>query len=242
MLNLKQDTCSVCNCKSYAKDMKRMKIREVSNQRLLEPHPDLIPVIPGYTNSLAQPLITDTHLTTMDNGRCVLCRLIMLCFHIEDVDQRHGSYVRFNNMLLYRKGLKCQENENINEDTVMVLCEMCKADLQKSKIPRFSAANKMWIGDVPDELTDLTIPEMRLIAMYRHNSCIIKLKAVGNDIQTAQSALKGNVITFVQHLSNIAKSLPLSINDLCNEIKIIFIGVQVTAKCVCVSVVCMLQT
>ena len=150
--------------------------------------------------------------------------------HIEYLDQCHGSYVRFNNMLLYRKGLKCQEDETISEDTVMILCEMCKADLQKSRIPRFSAANKMWIGDVPKELTDLTIPEMRLIAMYRHNSCIIKLKPIGNDTLSAQSALKGNVITFVQHLSNIAKSLPLSMDDLCSEIKIIFIGVQVSAK------------
>ena len=57
--------------------------------------------------------------------------------HIEDLDQCRGSYVRFNNMLLYRKGLKCQENETISEDTVMVLCEMCNVDLQKSKIPAF---------------------------------------------------------------------------------------------------------
>jgi hypothetical protein len=160
----------------------------------------------------------------------------------KDLDQPHRSYVRFNNMLLYRKGLKCQEDERINEDTVMTLCEMCKADLQKSKIPRFSAANKMWIGDVPFELTDLTIPEMRLISIYRHNSCIIKLKPISGDIRSAQSALKGNVITFEQHVSNIAKSLPLSMSDLCSEIKIIFIGVQVTTKYVCVLAVCMIQS
>ena len=99
----------------------------------------------------------------------------------------------------------------------------------------------MWIGDVPKELTDLTIPEMRLIAMYRHNSCIIKLKPIGNNMQSAQSALKGNVITFVQHLSNIAKSLPLSVDDLCSEIKIIFIGVQVSARGVSVCSKCILS-
>ena len=147
------------------------------------------------------------------------------------------SFIRFNNMLLYKKGLKLHENDRINGNTEMTICDICKTDLKKGKIPRFSAGNKMWIGDVPKELRDLTIPEMRLIARCRHNSCIIKLKPVVNDVLRAQSALRGNVITFAQHVSNIAKSLPLSLDDLCSEIKIIFVGVEVTAKRTLVEIV-----
>lgn len=117
----------------------------------------------------------------------------------------------------------------------MTICDCCMNDLKKGKVPRFSAGNKMWIGDVPLVLKDLTIPEMRLIARYRHNNCIIKLRSFSNDANSAQSALKGNVVTFVQHLSNIAKTLPITLNDLCSEIKVIFVGVKVRVD-ICLSV------
>lgn len=85
----------------------------------------------------------------------------------------------------------------------------------------------MWIGDIPKELANLTITELRLIGRYRHNSCIIKLKSGSCDGSGIQSALKGNVITFPQHLSDVIRSLPLSLSDLCEEIKIVFVGKEV---------------
>ena len=94
------------------------------------------------------------------------------------------------------------------------MCDCCMCDLQKEKNPRFSAGNTMWIGDVPLVLKDLTTPKMRLIARYRHNNCIIKLTSFSNDANSTLSAIKGNVVTFVQHLSLIAKTLPISLNDL----------------------------
>jgi hypothetical protein len=46
----------------------------------------------------------------------------------------------------------------------------------------------------------------------------------------AQSALKGNVITFPQSVSDIARSLPLSPNELPDLIKIIFVGRTMPSK------------
>ncbi|CAF5102018.1 unnamed protein product, partial [Rotaria sp. Silwood1] len=51
----------------------------------------------------------------------------------------------------------------------------------------------MWIGDVPEELQGLTLPEEKLIALYRHSSCVIKLFSITGDPSLAQTALKGNV-------------------------------------------------
>jgi hypothetical protein len=116
------------------------------------------------------------------------------------------SYVLFKNMLLYRKGLHLNNYDNINDSTKMTICDCCMCDLKKEKSSPFSAGNKMWISDVPLVLKDLTIPKMILIARYRHNNCIIKLTSFSNDANSAQSALKGNVVTFVQHLSHIAKT------------------------------------
>ena len=82
----------------------------------------------------------------------------------------------------------------------------------------------MWLGDVPAELQGLTIPEEKLISLYRHNSCVIKLHSPFHSTTTAQAALKGNCITFFQNVPDIVNSLPLTLDDLCDTIKGIFVG------------------
>ncbi|CAF3258955.1 unnamed protein product [Rotaria socialis] len=84
----------------------------------------------------------------------------------------------------------------------------------------------MWLGDVPTELQGLTIPEEKLISLYRHNSCIIKLHSPFHSTTTAQTALKGNCITFLQNVPNIVSSLPLTLDDLCDIVKVVFVGAQ----------------
>jgi len=84
----------------------------------------------------------------------------------------------------------------------------------------------MWLGDIPAELQGLTIPEEKLISLYRHNSCIIKLHSPFHSTTTAQAALKGNCITFLQNVPNIVNSLPLTLDDLCDTLKVIFIGAR----------------
>lgn len=142
-------------------------------------------------------------------------------------EQRCYSYIRYKNCLFYRKGIKWGDSNKIDEKTMVTICGVCLRDLKKNVIPRYSAGNKMWIGDIPKELTNLTIPELRLIGKYRHNSCVIKLKSGSCDGVGVQSALKGNVITFPQHLSNVLRKLPLTLSDLCDEIKIVFVGTEV---------------
>ena len=128
-------------------------------------------------------------------------------FHFED------------DILLYTDGL-LQEN-NVNMCT---LCDKCQGALMKKSIPKFSPANNMWIGDVPAALEGLTIPEEKLISLYRHNSCVIKLNSPFHSAATAQSAIKGNCISFLQNVPNIVDSLPLALDELCDTIKVIFVG------------------
>ncbi|CAF4167079.1 unnamed protein product, partial [Rotaria sordida] len=91
--------------------------------------------------------------------------------------------------------------------------------LLKGHIPKFSAANDVWLGDVPPELQGLTIPEEKLISLYRHNSCVIKLHSPFHSATTSQTALKGNCITFLQNIPSIVTSLPLALDDLCDTLK-----------------------
>lgn len=104
------------------------------------------------------------------------------------------------------------------------LCQKCHEALSKGRIPKFSAANGAWLGDIPPELQDLTIPEEKLISLYRHNSCVIKLQSPFHSSTTSQAALKGNCITFLQNVPNIVKSLPLKLDELCDTLKVIFVG------------------
>ncbi|CAF1065954.1 unnamed protein product [Didymodactylos carnosus] len=83
----------------------------------------------------------------------------------------------------------------------------------------------MWCGDVPDELKELSIAELKLISVYRHSRCVAKLVTKNSrDPSTQQSKTQGNVITFPQDVPEIVRKLPLSLNDLCDSIKIIFVG------------------
>ncbi|CAF4324027.1 unnamed protein product [Rotaria sp. Silwood2] len=114
----------------------------------------------------------------------------------------------------YKSGLFQQ-----NKVDMCILCQKCHGALSKGSIPKFSAANNMWLGDIPAELQGLTIPEEKLISLYRHNSCIVKLHSPFHSTTTAQTALKGNCITFLQNVPNIVNSLPLKLDDLCDTLK-----------------------
>ena len=128
---------------------------------------------------------------------------------------------------MYHEGLLEGESQS-NVDCRV--CHECWLAISKGKISKLSPANGMWIGDAPDRSKGLTIPEQKLISLYRHSSCIIKLHSPWHSPSTAQPALKGNCITFPQNVSNIATSLPLSPNELDASIKIIFIGASKSSR------------
>jgi hypothetical protein len=44
-------------------------------------------------------------------------------------------------------------------------------------MPTLALANGLWIGEIPDELQDLTYAEQLLIARVHHNRCIVKVSS-----------------------------------------------------------------
>lgn len=89
----------------------------------------------------------------------------------------------------------------VNENTICQICSICWLELNQinNKIPSKCAGNNMWLGDIPIELQELTLPEQHLIALYRHNQCIIKIESVYHSVETQQSKLKGNCISVSKH-------------------------------------------
>jgi hypothetical protein len=140
-------------------------------------------------------------------------------FFLDQPNFDSSSFYFQNDIILYKNGLF-----EANRVKMCIVCQKCRTSLSKEKIPKFSVANNMWLGDIPKELQGLTIPEEKLISLYRHNSCIIKLQSPFHSTTTAQTALKGNCITFLQNVPNIVNSLPFTLTDLCDTLKVIFIG------------------
>jgi hypothetical protein len=80
-------------------------------------------------------------------------------------------------------------------------------------------ANDLYVGDVPEELTDLTIVEQSLIARCRIKCTIIKLKTIGS---ISQPKICGNIITYPQNPDNLLQLLPSLPNA--NTFQIAFVG------------------
>ena len=138
----------------------------------------------------------------------------------------HPAHDIFRGMLLHPAGVTDTESANI--------CKECVRALNSDKIPSFSLANGLWIGDTPHELAFLTLPERLLIAKYFPAAYIIKLypKKKGArqwDKRQMYNGLRGNVSTFQLDQGQIASMidgtiLPQDAKVLAATIGITFVG------------------
>ena len=79
----------------------------------------------------------------------------------------------------------------VENGTYVNCCKQCDQALKRHKLPKFSIANKFQIGETPDELKGLTLPEKLLIALYRPKVHVVKLKSCSGP-GTRQKGLKGH--------------------------------------------------
>ncbi|KAF8804157.1 hypothetical protein BYT27DRAFT_7302151 [Phlegmacium glaucopus] len=122
--------------------------------------------------------------------------------------ERHAFHNIFNGMLLHPHGVRGDEFAN--------MCSECIRALKSDRTPMFALANGLWIGDIPQELVFLTLPERILIAKYFPAAYIIKLypKKTGArrwDSRQLYSGLRGNVSTYRLHQSQISTMIDGSI-------------------------------
>jgi len=68
-------------------------------------------------------------------------------------------------------------------------------------MPTLALANGLWVGDIPNELQNLTYAEQLLIARVRHNRCIVK-------VSSGMSKMCANVISFSNPMPKIYNVLP----------------------------------
>ncbi|KIJ13524.1 hypothetical protein PAXINDRAFT_13640 [Paxillus involutus ATCC 200175] len=116
----------------------------------------------------------------------------------------HPAHDLFDGKLLEPAGVKSEGNT-----CVISICHSCSEELKKvtDKLPRYSLANKLWIGCVPWQLQVLTFPEQLLIALLYPRVYVFKLfpKRQGGvwDTSMLQRAMRRNVSTYDLNMEGI---------------------------------------
>ena len=169
----------------------------------------------GFLNSPSQETLNDIisdfidatgneALKTVPCGSCARemnadeCNEILL----KDIPNRHHliphtahpAHELVHGLLIYAPAL------GPTKETVHI-CNECRNQLKKNVRPRLSLSNEMWIGDVPQQLKNLTLPERLLIAKYFPSAYIVKLfpkhkNAFTWDRSQMHNGLRGNVLTY----------------------------------------------
>lgn len=124
--------------------------------------------------------------------------------HLLRPETPHHAHDHSHGFLLHkprtRSGAPVAVPEDIQQANVVV-CNDCMRDLKKNKLPLFSLANGMWIGDIPHELAVLSLPERVLVARFFPAAHVVKLypkrkNAKYWNTERLNSGVKGNVSTY----------------------------------------------
>lgn len=139
----------------------------------------------------------------------------------------HPAHELTNGMLLCPKALSVSRKEGR-------ICRGCLHHLQQDKLPPLSLANDMWVGEIPYQLSNLSLPERLMIAKGFPCAYIVKLYpkqrgATSWEPSRFHNGLKGNVSTYKMNPSQLAdvvcgKQLPHPAKLLSATIGVTFVG------------------
>lgn len=113
------------------------------------------------------------------------------------------------------------------------MCNDCVRSLEQGTLPKLSLANNLWIGDVPYQLSVLTIPEQLLIARHYPRCYIFKLFPRDYDshlpLDQLYAGMAGNASLFEINTQEVVEMLngqwmPSPVATLSSIIAITFVG------------------
>ena len=117
----------------------------------------------------------------------------------------HSGQVLWHGALVLQEEI--EETEGGNSGWI---CTEYGSALWKEKVPWFALANSLWIGEMPSQLTILTIPEQMLIARHYPRCYVFKLYPRGGGYLSSdvlQSGMKGNVSLYELNTQDVVRML-----------------------------------
>jgi hypothetical protein len=97
------------------------------------------------------------------------------------------------------------------------VCDGCRRDIRKGKVPRLALANNLWIGRVPEALKNLRYVEKILVARVRHTCAYVK-------VASGMRKMKANIVAFESPTPKIYTVLPPPRDDIDEVLAILFTG------------------
>ncbi len=148
----------------------------------------------------------------------------------------HPNHELYEGCLLEPAGVSVTE-----KGIVLNICRSCRDDLKRdaSEPPKFSLANNLWIGKVPEELAVLTVPEQMLVAQLFPRVYVFKLFPKTPGFRptkgSLQRAMRGTVSTYELDTQGIASMadgdlLPRPPSVLASVISVTFVGIGTLPK------------
>lgn len=118
--------------------------------------------------------------------------------------------------------------------SVLTLCRECHRSLSSDRLPKLALANELFVGEIPEALSDLTVVEEAMVSQRRAKCWILHLReegtsnevteGVSNNTAASQRALKGHIIVFPTHPERLGRVLPPPMEDVVSPICVLFVG------------------
>jgi hypothetical protein len=97
------------------------------------------------------------------------------------------------------------------------LCNGCRGDIRRGKVPRLALSNNLWLGAVPNVLKSLSFVEKILVARVRHTCAFVK-------VASGMRKMKANIVAFESPIPKIYNILPPPREELDEVLAILFTG------------------
>ena len=106
---------------------------------------------------------------------------------------------------------------NVIDTSCHYICVSCKEKVRHGKTPKFALARGLWLGEIPEELQQLSFAEKLLVGRVRHNRCVVR---VGKGMHK----MIANAVMFEHPMQKIYSVLPPPIKEMDEVLAFIFTG------------------
>ena len=124
------------------------------------------------STDLCQQIVSDfcadTSPEVFEEGGCAVCGKLTPICELSEID--NVGLLKVDGVT--RKA-RCKSTDPVREFRGPILapgcsrvCPICVESLDKKKMPALALANGLWVGEIPDELQNLTYAEQLLIARF----------------------------------------------------------------------------
>ena len=208
------------------KNEKRNKTKACAESITLPPESTFPP--PPLSKELAETIIRswckETKPSSLEEAGCAVCGELVPMSHLSRLKS-----IKTMLGILATRGVTRVERKSVSQPISEFkgpvldyrcdkICDDCRKSIRKGKVPRLALANNLWIGEVPNVLSDLNYIEKLLVARIRHNRCFVKVASSG------QRKMVAHVIAFESPIPKVYHALPPPVEDMDDVLAILFTG------------------